>query len=54
MSYLADRFDAPDVALAIRSTVRGRARTAIGDRTAPIVCRDPGLGVDDHLGVATR
>ena len=54
MAYLAGCFQAPDVAAAIRSTLHGRARTTIGDPTAPIVRRDPGLGVDDRLGIATR
>lgn len=54
MAYVAACFDAADVATAIRSTLHGRARTTIGDPEAPIVRRDPGLGVDDRLGVATR
>jgi predicted transcriptional regulator of viral defense system len=54
MAYVAACFDAGDVAAAVRSTLHGRARTTIGDPGAPIVRRDPGLGVDDRLGVATR
>lgn len=54
MSYLAERFGAPAVAAAIAETLPHRAKTFIGNPTAPIVARDPALGVDDRLGVATR
>lgn len=53
MSYLAAKFGAPAVAAAIAATLPRRAKTFIGDPDAPIVARDPALGVDDHLGVAT-
>jgi len=54
MSYLAARFDAPEVAAAIAETLSGRARTRIGPAGAPLVARDASLGVDDRLGVASR
>lgn len=53
MAYFAARFDAPAVAAAIAGTLQHRAKTLIGDAGAPVVARDPRLGVDDHLGVAT-
>jgi predicted transcriptional regulator of viral defense system len=53
MAYLASRFGARDVAAAVAATLRGRARTFIGKASAPVVARDPTLGVDDRLGVAT-
>lgn len=54
MAYIATRFDAVDLATAIRTTLHSRARTTIGDPETPVVRRDAGLGVDDRLGVATR
>jgi len=54
MAYIASRFDAPTVAAAIAATLTGRAKTSIGRAGDPIVARDPALGVDDRLGVATR
>jgi hypothetical protein len=53
MSYLAEKFGAPAVATAIAKTLPGRAKTYIGAPDAPVVERDPSLGVDDRLGVAT-
>ncbi len=56
MAYLASKFDAPAapaVAAAVAATLNGRARTSIGQAGARIVARDPALGVDDRLGVAT-
>ena len=53
MAYLASKFDAPAVAVAVAATLNGRARTSIGQAGARIVARDPALGVDDRLGVAT-
>jgi predicted transcriptional regulator of viral defense system len=53
MSYLAAKFGAPAVAAAIAGTLTRPARTFIGQRGAPVIERDPALGVDDRLGVAT-
>lgn len=53
MAYIAARFDAPDTAAAVAATLQGRARTSIGPADAPVVARDPSLGVVDRLGVAT-
>lgn len=54
MAFIASRFDTPNVAAAIAATLTDRARTSIGQAGDPIVARDPALGVDDRLGVATR
>lgn len=53
MAYLAARFEAPTISEAVAGTLRWRARTAIGPADAPVVARDPKLGVEDHVGVAT-
>lgn len=53
MSYLATTFGAPVVGAAIAATLRRPARTSIGPRGAPVIKRNPALGVDDRLGVAT-
>ena len=53
MAYLAARFDAPDIAAAVATTLPHRLKTVIGAASSPIVARDSSLGVDDHLGVAT-
>lgn len=53
MSYLAAKFGAPAVAAAAASTLQRRARTFIGRADAAVIERDPALGVDDRLGVAT-
>ena len=54
MAYIAARFDSPIVAAAIVETLTDRARTCIGTAGDPLVARDPALGVDDRIGVATR
>ena len=53
MAYIAARFEAVDIAAAIAATLRLRAKTSIGPKGAPVVSRDPSLGVDDRVGVAT-
>ena len=53
MAYIAARFEAVEIATAIAATLRLRAKTSIGRKGAPVVSRDPSLGVDDRLGVAT-
>ena len=53
MAYIATRFGATEVATAIAATLRLRAKTSIGPKGSPVVLRDPSLGVDDRLGVAT-
>lgn len=53
MAYIAARFEAVEIATAIASTLRLRAKTSIGPKNAPVVSRDPSLGVDDRLGVAS-
>lgn len=53
MSYLSSKFGAPPVAAAVAATLKRPARTFIGRADAPLIARDPSLGVDDRLGVAT-
>lgn len=53
MAYIAAAFGADEVRNRIRLVVPARAHTAIGDARAPLWRRDPALGVEDHLGVAS-
>lgn len=53
MSYLSSKFGAPAVAAAVADTLKRPARTFIGRADEPVIARDPSLGVDDRLGVAT-
>ena len=53
MSYLAAKFDAPTIAATLAATLKRPARTFIGRAGDPVIERDPTLGVDDRLGVAT-